>query len=38
LRGEPGSIRPILCVLFENGCGNLINLVQLTAGTAQERG
>lgn len=28
LRGEPRSAGPILCVLFEDSCGNLINLVQ----------
>lgn len=28
LRGEPKSMGPIITVLFEDGCGNLINLVQ----------
>lgn len=27
-RGEPQSMGPITAVLFEDGCGNLINLVQ----------
>ena len=27
-RGEPTSMGPITAVLFEDGCGNLINLVQ----------
>ena len=27
-RGEPASMGPITAVLFEDGCGNLINLVQ----------
>jgi catechol 2,3-dioxygenase-like lactoylglutathione lyase family enzyme len=27
-RGEPKNIGPITTVLFEDGCGNLINLVQ----------
>lgn len=27
-RGEPKSMGPISAVLFEDGCGNLINLVQ----------
>lgn len=27
-RGEPVSMGPITTVLFEDGCGNLINLVQ----------
>lgn len=27
-RGEPVSMGPITSVLFEDGCGNLINLVQ----------
>jgi len=30
-RGEPKSMGPILAVLFEDTCGNLINLVQPTA-------
>ncbi len=29
-RGEPVNAGPILTVLFEDGCGNLINLVQPT--------
>ena len=29
-RGEPQSLGPITSVLFEDGCGNLINLVQPT--------
>jgi catechol 2,3-dioxygenase-like lactoylglutathione lyase family enzyme len=27
-RGEPKKMGPIMAVLFEDGCGNLINLVQ----------
>jgi catechol 2,3-dioxygenase-like lactoylglutathione lyase family enzyme len=27
-RGEPQNVGPIMTVLFEDGCGNLINLVQ----------
>ncbi len=27
-RGEPASMGPITAVVFEDGCGNLINLVQ----------
>jgi hypothetical protein len=27
-RGEPQQMGPIKAVLFEDGCGNLINLVQ----------
>jgi len=27
-RGEPASYGPITAVLFEDGCGNLLNLVQ----------
>jgi catechol 2,3-dioxygenase-like lactoylglutathione lyase family enzyme len=27
-RGEPAAMGPITAVLFEDGCGNLINLVQ----------
>ncbi|GAB3255178.1 VOC family protein [Chitinimonas naiadis] len=27
-RGEPKSMGPITAVIFEDGCGNLINLVQ----------
>jgi catechol 2,3-dioxygenase-like lactoylglutathione lyase family enzyme len=27
-RGEPQNAGPILTVLFEDGCGNLVNLVQ----------
>ena len=27
-RGEPQNMGPITAVLFEDGCGNLINLVQ----------
>jgi catechol 2,3-dioxygenase-like lactoylglutathione lyase family enzyme len=27
-RGEPQSMGPITAVMFEDGCGNLINLVQ----------
>jgi hypothetical protein len=27
-RGEPQNIGPITTALFEDGCGNLINLVQ----------
>ena len=30
-RGEPKSMGPIIAVLFEDTCGNLINLVQPTA-------
>jgi predicted enzyme related to lactoylglutathione lyase len=30
-RGEPMSMGPIIAVLFEDTCGNLINLVQATA-------
>jgi predicted enzyme related to lactoylglutathione lyase len=30
-RGEPKSMGPITAVLFEDTCGNLINLVQPTA-------
>jgi catechol 2,3-dioxygenase-like lactoylglutathione lyase family enzyme len=30
-RGEPTSMGPIIAVLFEDTCGNLINLVQPTA-------
>jgi catechol 2,3-dioxygenase-like lactoylglutathione lyase family enzyme len=30
LRGEPQNMGPILSVLFEDTCGNLINLVQPT--------
>ena len=30
-RGEPASMGPITAVLFEDGCGNLINLVQPAA-------
>ena len=30
-RGEPANFGPIIAVLFEDTCGNLINLVQLTA-------
>jgi catechol 2,3-dioxygenase-like lactoylglutathione lyase family enzyme len=29
-RGEPQNMGPITAVLFEDGCGNLINLVQPT--------
>lgn len=29
-RGTPKSMGPIIAVLFEDGCGNLINLVQPT--------
>ena len=28
VRGEPQAMGPITAVLFEDGCGNLINLVQ----------
>ncbi|WP_077032943.1 VOC family protein [Pelomonas sp. KK5] len=28
VRGEPRAMGPITAVLFEDGCGNLINLVQ----------
>lgn len=31
VRGEPAAAGPSLVVLFEDGCGNLINLVQLAA-------
>ena len=27
-RGEPASMGPVTMVLFEDGCGNLLNLVQ----------
>ncbi len=30
-RGEPASMGPVTVVLFEDTCGNLINLVQPTA-------
>jgi len=30
-RGKPQNLGPITTVLFEDGCGNLINLVQPTA-------
>lgn len=30
-RGEPKAMGPITAVLFEDGCGNLINLVQPAA-------
>jgi len=30
-RGEPTSMGPITAVLFEDPCGNLINLVQPAA-------
>ncbi|MET0519142.1 MAG: VOC family protein [Burkholderiaceae bacterium] len=30
-RGEPRAMGPIKAVLFEDGCGNLINLVQVQA-------
>jgi hypothetical protein len=30
-RGEPQNLGPITAALFEDGCGNLINLVQPTA-------
>ncbi len=29
-RGEPARMGPITAVLFEDGCGNLVNLVQPT--------
>lgn len=31
LRGEPQAMGPIHTVLFEDTCGNLVNLVQPTA-------
>lgn len=31
-RGEPAASGPIIAVRFEDGCGNLINLVQPPAG------
>ena len=31
-RGEPTSAGPVMVVLFEDTCGNLINLVQPAAG------
>lgn len=33
-RGEPASAGPITAVLFEDTCGNLINLFQVTASSA----
>jgi predicted enzyme related to lactoylglutathione lyase len=33
-RGEPQEMGPIIAVLFEDTCGNLINLVQPPAGPA----
>jgi hypothetical protein len=30
-RGEPKSMGPVTVVLFEDSCGNLINLVEPTA-------
>ena len=29
-RGEPAAMGPVIVVRFEDGCGNLINLVQLS--------
>ena len=30
-RGEPKNMRPLIAVVFEDTCGNLINLVQHVA-------
>lgn len=30
-RGEPQAAGPVITVFFEDGCGNLINLVQMVA-------
>lgn len=35
-RGEPGDMGPITGVIFEDTCGNLINLVQPTALPARQ--
>lgn len=37
-RGEPRSMGPITAVLFEDTCGNLINLVQPHGETAGDAG
>jgi predicted enzyme related to lactoylglutathione lyase len=37
-RGEPKSMGPISAVLFEDTCGNLINLVQPAAGSRSSIG
>jgi hypothetical protein len=36
-RGEPKSLGPITAVMFEDTCGNHINLVQPKAYLLQER-
>ena len=36
-RGEPKDAGPIMAVLFEDGCGNLVNLVQPNWGPASQR-
>jgi hypothetical protein len=30
-RGEPKPMGPIISAVFEDGCGNLVNLVQTVA-------